>query len=135
MPTPIEAIPNPGHFNFFLPNRGLTNPIINLENNKGLTEAETQSEVWDLFQNFFCENICKQIFKPQNPVGVFGELEGDKIIREHIRQELTRRNSSIVQRAKQEAFQRGEGRILCECCDFDFLQEWYTWSWFYRMSS
>lgn len=122
MPKPIEAIPNPGHFNFFLPNRGLTNPIINLENNLGLTEAETQDEVWSLFQNHFCPNINDQIFKPKNPVGEFGESEGDKIIREHIRQELTRRNSKIVQLAKEQALLKGKGIILCECCNFDFLK-------------
>ncbi len=122
MPTPIEAIPNPGHFNFFLPNRGLTNPIINLENNLGLTEAETKDEVWSLFHNHLCPNIKNQIFIPKNPVGVFGETEGDKIIREHIRQELTRRNSKIVQLAKNQAMIKGNGKILCECCSFDFFK-------------
>lgn len=121
-PMPIEAIPNPGYFNFFLPNRGLTNPIINLQNNIGLTEAETQDEVWRLFQNHLCVNITNQIYIPKDPVGVFGEFEGDKIVREHIRQELTRRNSKIVQLAKIQALKKGNGKILCECCDFDFLK-------------
>jgi hypothetical protein len=122
-PNPIESIPNPGHYNFFLPNRGLTNPIINLVNNIGLTEAETQDEIWHLFQNYICTNISSQIFNPENPIGIYGELEGDKIVREHIRQEISRRNSKIVQQAKNEAFKKGNGRILCECCEFDFVNE------------
>ena len=121
-PTPIEAIPNPGHFNFSLPNRGLTNPIVNLANNLGLNEAETIQEVWELFQNYICPKISDQIFVPHNPVGLFGEIEGDKVMREHIKQELTRRNASIVQRVKSEALRKGNGRILCECCDFDFYK-------------
>ncbi len=121
-PDPIHSIPNPGYFNFYIPNRGLTNPIVNLENTADLTEAETKDEVWRLFQDHQCSNIKKQIFKPENPVGVFGEIEGDKIVREHIRQELTLRNSSIVQKAKSEAIAKGNGRIFCECCSFDFVE-------------
>lgn len=119
--APIEVIPNPGYFNFFLPNRGLTNPIINLVNNIGLGESETKDEIWRLFEPYFCTDISEQIFHPSNPVGVFGEIEGDKIIREHIKQEITRRNSRIVQMAKAEAYRNSNGRILCECCEFDFL--------------
>lgn len=121
-PNPIEVIPNPGHYNFFLPNRGLTNPIINLVNNIGLSEAETQDEIWSFFQNYFCQNLTTQIFIPQNPVGIYGEIEGDKIIVEHIKYEIKRRNSKIVQLAKEEGLRKGNGRILCECCDFDFLK-------------
>ncbi len=122
MASPINAIPNPGHFNFFIPNRGLTNRIGNLVNNIDLTEAETKDEIWNLFQEHLCYSILEQAFLPENSIGIFGELEGDKIIREHIRQELTRRNSFIVQRAKVEAMKRGNGKILCDCCNFDFLK-------------
>lgn len=127
MANPIEAIPNPGHFSFFLANRGLTNPIINLENKIGLNERETQEQVWDLFQNYFCESLSSDLPKFENPVEeVLGEVEGDKVIKEHIRQELTQRNSSIVQRAKAEAMKKGNGSILCDCCDFDFLKIYGT---------
>src|SRR5690606_26482734 len=34
---PIQSIPNPGYYNFYKPNRGLTNPIINLTNKQGLS--------------------------------------------------------------------------------------------------
>ena len=119
--SPISSIPNPGYFNFFKPNRGLTNPIINLTNNIGLTEAETQEDIWRLFDNYFCPDIKNEIFRPEKSVGVFGELEGDKIIREHIKQELKRRNSKIVQLAKAHALNTNNGRLKCECCSFDFL--------------
>jgi hypothetical protein len=120
--NPISAIPNPGYYNFFKPNRGLTNPIINLTNNIGLTEAETQEDIWRLFSNYFCPDVLTEIFTPQEPIGIYGEVEGDKIIREHIKQELTRRNSKIVQLAKSQAFINGNGRIKCECCEFDFFE-------------
>ena len=119
--NPIFAIPNPGYYNFFKPNRGLTNPIINLTNNRGLTEPEVQEDIWRMFNDYFCQDIKNEIFKPEKPTGIFGELEGDKIIREHIKQELTRRNSKIVQLAKEQALDVGNGRLECECCKFDFL--------------
>lgn len=120
--NPISAIPNPGYYNFFKPNRGLTNPIINLTNNIGLSEAETQEDIWRMFDNHFCPDVQNEILQPQEPNGIFGEVEGDKIIREHIKQELTRRNSKIVQLAKTQALNANNGRIKCECCKFDFLE-------------
>lgn len=123
MANTIEAIPNLGYFNFFQANRGLTNPIVNLKSEFGLRESEIQEEVWDLFQNYFCGSLSDEFFKSKNPVEeVLGEVEGDKVIKEHIRQELTRRNASIVLRAKSEALSKGLGRILCDCCDFDFIK-------------
>ncbi len=124
MANPINAIPNPGHFNFFLANRGLTNPIINLESRINLTEVGTQEEIWKLFEKHFCQNIKSKIFKPDNPVGIFGETEGDKVIKEHIKQEITRRNSKIVQLKKGQALSNGKGRIFCEWCDFDFSKKY-----------
>jgi hypothetical protein len=118
---PISAIPNPGYFNFFLPNRGLTNPIINLQNRIDLTETETKDREWELFQPYICPNILADLFLPDEPVGIFGEAEGDLRVREHIRQEYRQRNSALVQRVKSEAFRLSNGRILCECCDFDFV--------------
>lgn len=121
MANPISAIPNPGYYNFFKPNRGLTNPIKNLTNNIGLSETETQEDIWRLFSDFFCINIHDKIIQTQDTVGIFGEIEGDKVIREHIKQELTKRNSKIVQQAKSLAIKNGNGRLKCECCDFDFF--------------
>lgn len=118
---PIWSIPNPGYYNFFKPNRGLTNPIINLVNDIGLTEEEVKEDIWRLFSEHFCPDIADELFVPSAPIGIFGELEGDKIVREHIRQELKRRNSKIVQIAKSEALKKNNGRLKCECCDFDFF--------------
>jgi len=119
---PIYSIPNTGDFNFFKPNRGLTNPIINLESRSGLTEIEIKEELWGMFSDFFCKGIEIEEFKPNNPIGIFGEKEGDKIIRNHIQQEVTNRNSGMVQQAKKQAIIKGNGRIRCECCDFDFVE-------------
>ncbi|MFB2121442.1 HNH endonuclease [Parapedobacter sp. 2B3] len=112
---------NLGYYNFFKLNRGLTNPIINLTNNIGLTEAETQEDIWQLFNNFLCSEIENEIFRPEEPIRVFGKLEGDKIIRKHIKQELKRRNSKTVQLAKTLALKNNNGRLKCECCNFDFV--------------
>jgi hypothetical protein len=119
--NPIEAIPNPGYFNFFLPNRGLTNTIANLRNTVGLSVQQTKPRIWELFTPFFCRNILTENNLPQVQVGEYGEVEGDTLIKTHIKLEIQRRNSRIVLLAKSEAFHRGNGRILCECCDFDFV--------------
>ncbi|MDP3443165.1 MAG: HNH endonuclease [Ignavibacteria bacterium] len=120
--NPISAIPNPGFYNFFLPNRGLTNPLINLKNNIGLSEAETKEDIWRMFDKYFCPDIKNQVFLSQEQNGIFGEVEGDKIMEQHVRQELTRRNTKIVQLAKLQALNTNNGRLKCECCNFDFLK-------------
>lgn len=120
--NPIEAIPNPGYLNFFLPNRGLTNPIVNLQNKIDLTETETKDRVWELFQPYICPDVRNQLFLPEEPVGIFGEVEGDLVVRKHILLEYRQRNSAMVQRVKSEAFRRGSGHIPCECCSFDFVE-------------
>lgn len=119
--NPINAIPNSGDFNFFKPNRGLTNPLINLESRSGLTEIEIKEELWKLFSEHFCGKVEIEDYQPENPVGIYGENEGDRIIRTHIQQEITIRNSRIVQKAKKQALKKGNGKIKCECCDFDFV--------------
>lgn len=119
--NPINSIPNPGYYNFFKPNRGLTNPIINLENSRGLNEKETKVDIWKLFKQHFDENVIDDA-NSSLAIGLFGEVEGDKIVREHIKQELTRRNSKIVFNAKEKASKENNGRLLCECCNFDFLK-------------
>jgi 5-methylcytosine-specific restriction endonuclease McrA len=121
-PNPIHSIPNPGYLNFFKPNRGLTNPIRNLTNNKGLSEIETNELIWKLFTPFLCDTLENEIYIPENPVGIYGEKEGDKIIKTHINLELKSRNSKIVQLAKSNALIKGGGKIECECCGFDFLK-------------
>ena len=48
----------------------------------------------------------------------------DRVIKEHIKQEITRRNSKIVQLKKGQALSNGKGRIFCEWCDFDFSKKY-----------
>lgn len=120
--NPISAIPNPGYYDFTTPNSGLTNPINNLRNNINLTEFDTQEDIWRLFEDYFCHDIENELVGNQEPNNLFGEVEGDKIIKEHIKQEIRNRNSRIVQLAKKQALRRGNGKIKCECCNFDFYE-------------
>lgn len=53
-----------------------------------------------------------------------GEEEGDKILKEHIEFEQTKRNSKIVKLKKDLAIKEGKGKIKCECCNFDFLKKY-----------
>ena len=118
MANPINAIPNPGYLNFFKPNRGLTNPIRNLEDSKNFTEEEFQKDIWNLFNNYFCE-IEDKNYSNIIPTDSCCE-EGGKYIIEHRQQEISHRNSWIVKAAKQQALIKGNGRVICECCGFDF---------------
>ena len=120
--NPIEALPNHGDFDFFLPNRGLTNPIANLKNRIGLSESETMEEIWTMFQPYISEDILQQEINITLPKSVFGEFEGDKIIKEHMTIEFTKRSLKIIEKAKTEASNRNGGRIFCECCQFDFVE-------------
>lgn len=118
MANPIDAIPNPGYFNFFKPNRGLTNPIRNLEDSKNFTEKELQEDIWNLFNNYLCE-IEDKDYSNISPTDSCCE-EGEKYIIKHRQQEILHRNSRIVKAAKQQALIKGNGRVFCECCGFDF---------------
>lgn len=117
--SPIFSIPKPDILKFGkVGNGGLTFSIDLLENNKINTLA-VQDLIWDSFFDFFCPNIT------QVPVsfrsGFAGEPEGDLRSRNHVRQEYRWRNTRIVLEKKKQAIRNGGGRILCECCNFDFL--------------
>src|SRR5690554_3311878 len=120
--NPIEAIPNPGYYNFFKPNRGLTNPIKNLGNTIELTDIEVLEDILYLFAPFLCSEY--QIKEKYSDIigQSFEALEGDKHIREHVRLEKQIRDSSIVRIAKKRALTSDNGRIKCECCGFDFVE-------------
>lgn len=118
---PIESIPNPGYFNFFKPNRGATNPIINLENNINLSESKTKDRIWGLFSKYMDPKISDRIIVPQYDVDENGVNEGDKEISEHISMENVKRNSQIVKQKKDIALKENSGHINCECCNFDFM--------------
>lgn len=115
--NPLCSIPNPGYFNFFKPNRGLTNPIENLDNTIGLTNNETREMIWALFQDKI------PVSYPDNNIIIdnnYSSPEGLKI-KKHVSIEFAYRNSKIVKLAKQIALRKGNGHILCECCRFDFF--------------
>ncbi|WP_421752757.1 HNH endonuclease [Croceimicrobium sp.] len=119
--NPISAIPNPGYFNFFKPNRGLTNPIINLENDRGWDQAQTQEDLWRLFSDHLCIKSDEDLRITPEALEDFGVAEGDRIIKEHIQLELSRRDASIVQKLKEQTLKK-HGKLQCECCSFDFLE-------------
>jgi len=122
--NPINAIPNLNQFDFFLPNRGATNPFSNLLSREGLNYEQTQLKVWNLFTGYFNPYLVNSIesgniaLSARLPQGV---EEGDKKVVEHLKAEVSQRNSGLVRLAKALAYQKGFGRILCECCDFDFI--------------
>jgi hypothetical protein len=118
---PINAIPNPGYYNFHKPNRGPINPIRNLANRINMTLDETRQDLWWLFQKYLCAGISLINFPNLNDIGEYGVMEGDKVTKEHVRLEQTKRNLEIVKLAKNIAFQR-DGKLLCECCKFDFVK-------------
>lgn len=121
---PINAIPNGRKFDFFLPNRGATNPFSNLVSREGLTYDQIQLRVWNLFEGHFNPYLNNSLESPNVSLPALvpqGVEEGDKKVVDHINAEISQRNSGIVKLAKALAYQKGLGRILCECCDFDFI--------------
>lgn len=120
--SPLSAIPNPGFLNFFLPNRGLTNPIQNVTNNIGLAPSQLQNLIGNYFSNFLCKEIS---FK--NSSEDLSDLNQDisgregARIKSHIIQESIARDRMLIEKAKKRAYEIGNGRIECECCAFDFL--------------
>lgn len=118
---PIYAIPNPGYFNFFKPNRGLTNPIRNLTNDISLSEDGTKQRLWELFEPHLCFPHGEVLNNEEEEILIIGEYEGDKAVLNHVRQELSRRSKKIVLEAKSLALKKGNGFIKCECCNFDFV--------------
>ena len=119
---PIDALVNPGYFNFHKPNRGLTNPIGNLGTTIEMSEAELKLRLWELFYDYMCPDVADDVPEFDFPAGSYGESEGDRVIREHVKQEIVRRNSAIVREAKNRRLKRDNGRLICECCSFDFLE-------------
>lgn len=122
--TPIFSIPNPGYFNFFKPNRGLTNPIKNVTNNINLTEFQVKNEIWKLFSKHMYSNVNSHT--PDDNVSFlpFTVSEGENIISKHVKLEYRSRNSQIVLQAKKIASDKNGGRLKCECCNFDFFESY-----------
>jgi hypothetical protein len=121
---PLDSIPNPGYFRFFKPNRGQTHPITNLENIIGLNVDETRKLIWDLFSGYFCPRVDVEPSISKQPAVHLGWEEGDKQLRKHVTLESTKRSAAAVRAAKLMALRAGNGRVLCECCQFDFFAEY-----------
>ena len=117
MANPLHSIPNPGYYDFFKPNRGLTNPIRNLEDNKGFNENDLKKDIWNLFSNYLCEVPNLQSAPVYDEIGA---EEGAKVLINHIQKEVALRDSQIVKEAKRRAKEKNNGIIPCECCQFDF---------------
>ena len=119
---PIHAIPKPEvlHFNR-VGNGGLTFGI-DLLSNDNIDTIAVQNLVWNLFSGFFCSDILPPFFNDPNTTDFDGQVEGNTEIRQHIQMEIRLRNSRIIYEKKQDGFRRGNGRLICECCDFDFVK-------------
>jgi HNH endonuclease len=117
--SPLHAIPNPGFLNFFLPNRGLTNPIHNITNTVGFTPAQTQILISNYFSKFLCNGIAFGV-SPNDEASISAK-EGARITR-HVTQESLTRDGKLIELAKQRAYEMGNGKIKCECCEFDFVE-------------
>lgn len=92
-----------------------------MNNTIGLSIEETKNDIWRLFFNFLNPILDRNKLGLSNLDVNIEEIEGDKTINKHIRNELTSRNSKIVRLAKSQAFSNNGGRLICECCSFDFL--------------
>ena len=90
-----------------------------------MSEAELKLRLWELFYDYMCPDVADDVPEFDFPAGSYGESEGDRVIREHVKQEIVRRNSAIVREAKNRRLKRDNGRLICECCSFDFLE--YYW--------
>lgn len=82
-----------------------------------------QEEIWNHFKPFINPEFGQQLQFPEvnndEIMSDFGVLEGREF--EYIKMHLCReRNSIIVGLAKARAYRQFNGRVLCNCCDFDF---------------
>ncbi|WP_165043840.1 HNH endonuclease [Dysgonomonas sp. ZJ709] len=124
---PMFMIPKPINLNFTTVNTGLSYLIQHIGNNK-LSESLLQETIWNLFTPYLVKQD-KEVLSDVDADLIAGlsrledeALEGQLDIIEHINKEVFNRNAVIVRKAKEEALKNGNGRILCECCKFDFLK-------------
>lgn len=110
--------------NFFKPNWGKLCSI-ELLNDKW-TKDQIAKEIWSLFESHLNSNLQEYISQIsnvfENPSDInISSLEGveKEIMRRHIFRE---RDPRLVNLAKLKALEKGNGTIVCECCDFDFNQ-------------
>lgn len=112
---PITSFPNANkNFDFFLPNRGATNPLSNVKSLKSETLQDLQEEIWDLFMA--PSNVALDL---DNTPEFINKEEGRSV---HRFFETKYRNSSIVLCVKSIA--EKAGILHCRCCGFDFLKKY-----------
>jgi hypothetical protein len=117
---------NAGDLNFFKPNWGKVCPIQLLSDH--MTEAEIQERIVALFHGHFAEgatNYIDSIGNILNDLSAedFSALEGAEmeLFRLHIVRE---RSPELIRRAKAQGLRKGNGQLLCECCDFNFTENY-----------
>lgn len=115
----------PADLSFRTPNRGKIVSIHYLNEQKTLDQIQRQ--IWEMFRENFNPNIAKYLsnvpVSNEDLNDLFTVMEGKerKIVKEHLSRE---RNPIIIGLAKAEAFRKGNGRIRCECCEFDFVNQY-----------
>ena len=114
----------PHQLNFFKPNWGKLCDIELLSVTK--TRNVIQQEIWQHFAPHFNKNNINSLLQNKEIPEDFEynevcAIEGKEKIefKIHLSRE---RNTVIVSIAKKRALEKGNGRILCECCDFDFVK-------------
>jgi len=113
----IPIYTSPDILNFTNSGFGGAINVGNLNKRKDLSEI--QLLIWNMFLEKSTVNPLAYVQMPEVFTEDFFATEGgDKEIGPHITKE---RNTAVVRRAKKEALIKGNGRILCECCDFDFF--------------
>lgn len=115
----------PSKLNFYKPQFGKVCDIGLLNTNR--SREDIQKEVWNHFHGHFIPNLDELFLNDDVPESLvdedFSVREGAEIIvtKEHLRRE---RNNVIVGLAKERALVKGNGRIICECCSFDFFENY-----------
>jgi hypothetical protein len=112
----------PSILSFYKPQFGKVCDVGLLNTNRD--RAEIQNEIWGHFKGHFSQNLEELFGDEVVPDGLIDEdfsvKEGAEsvVTREHLSRE---RNKVIVGLAKERALAKGNGRIICECCSFDFV--------------
>lgn len=117
---------HPSDLSFYKPNWGKLCPIRLLNND--LTEAEVQQRIIALFNGHFIPDATDYINSIENILNDisaedFTVLEGTEreVFRRHIVRE---RNPELIRRAKARGLASGNGQLHCECCNFNFTENY-----------
>lgn len=121
---PMHSIPKPGILNFGRVGNGGLTFSVDLLSNANINTESVQNLIWGLFDGFFCADAVQPDIFEYAPIDVDGQSEGDTELRKHLEQEIRNRSSQIVYAKKQEGLRKGNGRLLCECCDCDFVEKY-----------